>query len=270
MSDSELPPDAGDSLGDGIRTGRVRRTAPLEEPGPCLGRLRRCVSPSVARAAAVAATAAAVCAGPAMAEPLGAADAPAAAPGAAAPPKTYATIAPSFSPDRLGARGALTFTVRYGGGELGVPSAVRRTVLQFPAGLGLDVPQLRSCSAARLRARGARGCPAQAEIGRGHALVAAPFGALTITEDVNLWAFIGPPQNAAPTVEILAEGITPREERMVLTGTVLPDHAPYGEELVVSVPPSPRCGSSPTSRSSMSRSRSARAAATARPVRTPS
>src|SRR5580700_2419210 len=46
-------------------------------------------------------------------------------------PETFATITPSLSPDRLGAKGALTFTIQYGGGEFGVPSPVRRSVLQF-------------------------------------------------------------------------------------------------------------------------------------------
>ena len=65
-------------------------------------------------------------------------------------PETFATITPSLSPDRLNAKGSLTFTIHYAGGEFGVPSPVRRSVLQFPAGLSLDIPELRSCSAARL------------------------------------------------------------------------------------------------------------------------
>ena len=77
--------------------------------------------------------------------------APAPAP---APADTFATITPSLSPNRLGAKGVLTFAIQYTGGDFGVPSPVRRTVLQFPAGLTLNIPDLRSCPAARLRARG--------------------------------------------------------------------------------------------------------------------
>ena len=65
------------------------------------------------------------------------------------------------------------------------------------------------------------------------------MGTLTITEEVALEAFLGPPQNLQPTFEILAQGYTPLDERMVFTGTVLPDSAPYGEELVLSIPPIP-------------------------------
>jgi hypothetical protein len=154
-------------------------------------------------------------------------------------PETFATITPSLSPDRLNAKASLTFTIQYAGGAFGVPSPVRRSVLQFPAGLSFDIPSLRSCSAARLRARGASGCPAQSQIGSGHALMEVHAGSLTITEDVALRAFLGPPRNLEQTFEILGQGYTPLDERMVFSGEVLPDRAPYGEELVLSIPPIP-------------------------------
>lgn len=152
---------------------------------------------------------------------------------------TSATITPSLSPDRLGARASLTFTIRYAGGEFGVPSPVRRSVLRFPAGMSLDVPSLQSCTAARLRARGPGGCPAQSRLGVGRALAEAHAGSQTITEDVALWAFLGPPRNLEPTFEILAQGYTPLDERFVFSGSVLTDSAPYGERLVMSIPPVP-------------------------------
>jgi len=155
------------------------------------------------------------------------------------PQATTATIAVSLSPDRAGARAALTLTIRYTGGEFGVPSAVRRSVLRFPAGMSLDIPSLRSCSAVRLRARGVSGCPARSQIGTGHALVETRAGSQIVTEDVALRAFLGPPQNLEPTFEILAQGYTPLEERVVFTGSVLTDSAPYGEQLDMSIPPVP-------------------------------
>ncbi len=154
-------------------------------------------------------------------------------------PETFASITPVLSPDRLGAKGALTFTISYTGGELGVPSPVRRAVLRFPAGLTLDIPSLRSCSAARLEARGARGCPKQSEIGTGHALVESNLGAQPIIEDVTLRAFLGPLDNLQPTFEILGQGYTPIGQQMVLTATALGDRPPYGEKLVMSIPPIP-------------------------------
>jgi hypothetical protein len=161
-----------------------------------------------------------------------------AAAGAAVTPTT-AAISPSLSPDRLGAKAALNFTVQFGGGELGVPSPVRRAVVHFPPGLRLHIPSLRSCTRARLQADGAHGCPARSQIGAGHALADVHVGSEVENEEATVWVFLGPPQNGNPTIEILGQGYTPLDQRVVITGTVLPDNPPYGEELVMSVPPIP-------------------------------
>jgi hypothetical protein len=154
---------------------------------------------------------------------------------------TDATVEASLSPDRLGARGSLTVTLRYYGGEDGVPTPVRRSLLQLPAGLTLDIPALHSCSAARLRARGPGACPAQSLLGRGHALMEVHAGSQTITEQVSMWAFLGPlsAQNLEPTFEIVGQGYTPVDERKVLIGTVTTASSPYGEQLALSIPPIP-------------------------------
>lgn len=164
---------------------------------------------------------------------------PWAAPAGAAQPATTATIVASLSPNRLGARAALTFDIRFAGGQFGVPDPVRRSVLRLPAGLSLDIPRLSSCTPRRLREAGASGCPPQSEIGTGRAFVETHAGSLTLSEDVTLWAFLGPPHNLQPTFEILGQGYTPLDERVVFTGTTLPDRLPYGEQLVMSIPAIP-------------------------------
>lgn len=152
---------------------------------------------------------------------------------------TSATILASLSPDRLRANAALTLTIRFSGGAFGVPVPVRTAVLQLPAGLRLNVPHLRSCSSRRLLARGVKGCPPQSEIGTGHAFAEAHAGSLNLTEQVTLWAFLGPAQNLQPTFEILGQGYTPLDERVVFIGRVLADRAPYGEQLALSIPAIP-------------------------------
>jgi hypothetical protein len=159
--------------------------------------------------------------------------------------QTSATIEPSFSPNRPGARAALTFTIRYAGGELGIPSPLRHAVLRFPAGLGLDIPHLRSCTTERLRDQGASGCPVQSRIGGGQALVESLPGSQPIVENVTLHAFLGSPQNLRPTFEIVAEGVTPIAVSVVLKGTMRLDRAPYGEQLVMSIPSIPTLPSEP-------------------------
>jgi hypothetical protein len=65
---------------------------------------------------------------------------------------TSATIAPSLLPDRLGARAALTFTIGYAGGDAGVPSPVRRSViLTFSLTIGASGhPRSRDANAIRV------------------------------------------------------------------------------------------------------------------------
>ncbi len=153
--------------------------------------------------------------------------------------ETVAAIKPSFSPDRLGAKAAFTFDVHFTGGAFGVPSPVRKAVVQLPPGLSMNIPHLSSCTRARLQARGASGCPSRSLIGTGHALADVHAGAGVESEEAKVWAFLGPPQGLNPTIEILGQGYTPLEERVVITATVLPDRPPYGEELVMSIPAIP-------------------------------
>lgn len=120
-----------------------------------------------------------------------------------------------------------------------MPAPVRRSVLRLPAGLTLDIPSLRACPAARLRARGPGGCPAQSLLGSGEALLEVHAGTENIPEEARLWAFLGPPRQLNPTVKILAQGYTPLDERMVFSGSVLPAQPPYGEELAMSIPAVP-------------------------------
>ncbi len=156
------------------------------------------------------------------------------------PAQTTASITPNLSPDRLGAQASLTVTIRYAGGEFGVPSPVRKAILELPAGLSLEIPSLHSCAAGRLLARGPNGCPSRSKLGGGRALAEVHAGTVNISENASLWVFLGPLQsNLEPTFEILAQGYTPVDERTVLGGTVLPAHAPYGEELVLTIPPIP-------------------------------
>jgi hypothetical protein len=152
---------------------------------------------------------------------------------------TTATITPTLSPDRLGAEGALQLTINYSSDESAVPLPVTSSVLRFPAGLGVEIPHLRSCSPTRLRAQGPRACPPQSLLGHGHAVAEAQAGSQIVSEGIDLTLFLGPFHNLQPTFEILGQGYSPFDERVVLTGTVRPDNPPYGEDLVLSIPPIP-------------------------------
>jgi hypothetical protein len=135
--------------------------------------------------------------------------------------------------------GALTIAIDLTGSTLSEAPPLRRVVLRLPAGLGVEIPHLRSCAPDRLQLLGARGCPAQSRLGVGRALVQAPLGSQLLGESVSLRVFLGPLANLQPTFEILAQGYTPFDERQVFGGTVLTDQPPYGEDLVLSIPAIP-------------------------------
>jgi hypothetical protein len=150
-----------------------------------------------------------------------------------------ATIAALFHPDRLGALGAFTVAIDLAAAAVGETPPLRSAVVRLPAGLGIEVPHVRACELARLRLLGARGCPAQSRLGVGRALVRAPLGSQLLEESVSLWVFLGPLRNLQPTFEMLAQGYTPFDERVVLSGTVRPDTPPYSEDLVLPIPAIP-------------------------------
>lgn len=147
-----------------------------------------------------------------------------------------ATITPSFSPNRLGAKGTLTLTIRFAGEGSELPAALRRGVIRFPAGMTIEIPRLHICGTARLLLHGASGCSARYRLGQGYALTQARVGSQSISERIAMWAFLGPPRNLDPTLEILAQGHTPYDQRRLLAGIVLPASAPYGEQLEMSLP----------------------------------
>lgn len=158
---------------------------------------------------------------------------------AAEEPPTTGTFAPALLPATPGAHAGFKITVKFAGGEFGMPSQVTHVALHMPAGLRYQVRGLKICPAARLKAHGLGGCPADTRIGAGHALMGAHLGASNITEEAQIWAFLGPAHNGLPSIELLGQGETPLEESVVLTGVWQRDQAPYGARIDFSVPPIP-------------------------------
>jgi hypothetical protein len=152
---------------------------------------------------------------------------------------TLAAIHPALRPDSLGASTALTLALKLSGGQEGVPEPLSRVVVHLPAGLGIDLRGVPACATRRLQRRGARGCPASALIGRGHALLEAHAGSQTIPEEAVVTAYRGVEQGGRPTLAILGQGETPLEERIAFGAVQQPDGAPYGTRLEMSIPAIP-------------------------------
>ncbi len=151
---------------------------------------------------------------------------------------TVASIAPSFAPDRAGAGTAFTLGIDFSNQGL-VPEPVTHMVVHLPAGLGINLNGVSTCPKARLEKQEAHGCPASARVGSGSAQVGAHLGAINLNESASLTAWRGPNQGGRSTLQILGVGLSPLEEHIVLSGVLEPDSAPYGQKLVMSIPPIP-------------------------------
>ncbi|HEY7961165.1 MAG TPA: hypothetical protein VID29_04505 [Solirubrobacteraceae bacterium] len=148
---------------------------------------------------------------------------------------TEARIAPSFSPDRLGAGTAVTLSAHFASTQ-GVPAPLHAITVHLPAGLAVNLSGLGICPRARLAARGPRGCPSSSLVGRGSALLEGQLGVLAIPESATLTAFRGPNRNGNPTLEISGHGLSPLDVRVTFSGVLEPDRAPYGRKLVMAIP----------------------------------
>jgi hypothetical protein len=164
---------------------------------------------------------------------------------ACAQAETEATLTPSFAPNRPGTSAAFTLALVFAGGSHGVPAPLSRVVVRLPAGLGVNLRGVASCAKSRLVARGPRGCPSSSALGTGHALLGAHLGSQKITESATLSAFRGPTEGGRPTLEISGQGLTPLDVRVVIVGVLEPDSAPYGSQLVMTIPTIPTLPTEP-------------------------
>jgi len=146
---------------------------------------------------------------------------------------TVASLTPSLSPDRLGVSTALTLAVRYTNTQPELPAPVSHLLVRLPAGLEVNLKGLGTCPRKRVVAHDGRGCPASSRVGGGSAVAAGRIGAKTVDENATLTAY----RDASEGLAVVGVGLSPLEERVVLSGTVEPDESPYGLDLAMTIPP---------------------------------
>ena len=110
--------------------------------------------------------------------------------------------------------------------------------LRLPAGLGLATSTLglANCAPAALLEQGLAGCPANARIGFGSALVAVPTEAEPVFEEGSLTALVGEPNSEHLEVLFYAEGRSPIVAQFVFAGQVLDDNGPFSGRLNTHIP----------------------------------
>lgn len=149
------------------------------------------------------------------------------------------SIHPSFLPNRLGASTAFTLAFRFAGGEEGIPPPLHQVAVDLPAGLRIYLGGVKVCPLARLKRKGASGCPSGSLIGRGHALLEVHAGSQAVPEEATLWIFRGPSREGLPTFEIFGHGETPLDQSAIGTEILETDKAPFGWRTVTTIPPIP-------------------------------
>jgi hypothetical protein len=156
-----------------------------------------------------------------------------------AQPAQTVKLQTSFNPDRLGVRTTLEFGFKvHSTIPRRAPSPVTDVDLHLPAGLGLATSTLglANCEPQALIVGGVSGCPANARIGFGSAIVAVPAEGEPVEEEGSLTALVGPPNSENLEVLFYAEGHSPVFAQLVFPGRVLEDKPPFSGRLDTAIP----------------------------------
>jgi hypothetical protein len=141
-----------------------------------------------------------------------------------------------LTPERLGAGTTIVFGFRIAASGGGVPSPLTEMDLRYPAGLRVVTSELgvESCPPATLEARGPNGCPPDAKMGYGSAVVEVPFGSEQIEEAASITTFMAPVEQEQISILFYARGETPILAQLVFPAVLAP--APSGGSLNTDLP----------------------------------
>ncbi|HYB22885.1 MAG TPA: hypothetical protein VED41_03745, partial [Solirubrobacteraceae bacterium] len=142
----------------------------------------------------------------------------------------------SLTPERLGGRTTITFSLRVIPHGVAVPSPVLAVNLLYASNIGLVTSGLglETCDAVQLETLGQ--CPANSLMGYGRALVAIPFGPEVVREQGQITTWMAPLQDGHLALLFYAVGQTPVLAERIFTAQLLEAPAPYGGQLVTDIP----------------------------------
>jgi hypothetical protein len=115
------------------------------------------------------------------------------------------------------------------------PHTLTSATLLFPQGATLNSTRFRSCSPAKLQAKGTSACPAGSKVGSGSAsgIGGNPGQPPILTEDLSITAFNGP---RGKSVLLWLTGTAPAAINNVLVAKLTRAGAPYSYRLSLAVP----------------------------------
>jgi hypothetical protein len=146
-----------------------------------------------------------------------------------------------LSPERLGKGTTIEFSIQISApGEL-VPSPLSELDFRYPAKVGLLQSGLgrANCTAAALESLGKGGCPANALMGFGSALLEIQVGREVVHEAGAMSIWMGPIAGEELQLLFYASAATPASEQLVFGGLLEEAGLPFGGSLDTHIPPIP-------------------------------
>jgi hypothetical protein len=146
-----------------------------------------------------------------------------------------------LSPERLGKGTTIEFSIQISAPGKLVPSPLSELDLRYPAKVGLLTSGLgrASCTAQVLENLGKGGCPANALMGFGSALIDIQVGAEVVHEAGTMSIWMGPVLNNELQLLFYASAVTPASEQLVFGGLLEEANPPFGGSLNTRIPTIP-------------------------------
>jgi hypothetical protein len=121
-----------------------------------------------------------------------------------------------------------------------VPAPIHKSITRLPAGLGIDVTGLKTCSRATLELEepGAGACPKASLLGAGSAFAEVGLGGTPIEEHAPVTAVLGAVSPGRTLIYFDGEGTYPITEQ-VIAKAILTGNPATGQTFTIEVPPIP-------------------------------
>lgn len=150
-----------------------------------------------------------------------------------------AKLAVGFSPYRLGVNSAFTFAIQVGSTTGAVPSAATSFALRLPAGMGLSSDQLglSVCPREVLQTGGAGGCPHEAVMGSGDAVLVNAAGSEQLEVPAAVTVLMAPSQHEQTQLFFYAEGQSDVIAELIFQGYSTGLARPFGTLIAATIPP---------------------------------
>lgn len=148
--------------------------------------------------------------------------------------KLHATL----TPERLGQGTTVGFSFEIAAPPNSVPPPLTKIDVSYPGDLAIALSGLglATCSVVTLNVLGPKGCPVEAQMGYGAALVEIPVGPEIIKETTHVTVVRAPTEDGHLALLFYADGQVPVFAQIVFPALLIPAPLPFGGAISVDVP----------------------------------